>query len=155
MDSYGLIVNRVEITNPGTTAIVTCEVLTKSSVLSKSTVGVASQSESSFRKDLDTIVAKIRPFFGDQKVVLRLTYLDGLLLQDTMKALEKTLQSTLKNKKMGTGLVFLSADFIRIVCLCTQLPVGGLLMNTYLELVKKAPGHRSVFDYIETALQTA
>jgi hypothetical protein len=101
LDSYGLIVNRVEITNPGTTTIVTCEVLTKSSVLSKSTVGVASQSESSFRKDLDTIVAKIRPFFGDQKVVLRLTYLDGLLLQDTMKALEKTLQSTLKNKKNG------------------------------------------------------
>ena len=155
MDSYGLIVNRVEITNPGTTVIVACEVLTKSSVLSKSTVGVVNQSESSFCEDLDSVIAKIQPFFGDQKVVLRLTYLDGLLLQENMQTLEKTLQNTLKNKKLGTGLVFLSADFIRIVCLCTQLPVGGLFMNTYLELVKKAPGHRSVFDYIETALQTA
>lgn len=155
MSSYGLIVNRVEITNPGTTTVVSCEVLTKSSILSKNLVGVVNKSESLFSENLDVITAKIQPFFGDQKVVLRITYLDGLLFQENMQTLEKTLQNTLKNKKMGTGLVFLSADFIRIVCLCTQLPVGGLFMNTYLELVKKAPGHRPVFDYIETALQTA
>jgi hypothetical protein len=60
----------------------------------------------------------------------------------------------LKGKKIGTGLLALSSDLLRVICLSTQIPVAGLLVHTYLALVKKSPNHRGVFDYLSLAFQT-
>jgi hypothetical protein len=72
--------------------------------------------------------------------------LDGLLLQNEIKKLEKDLQEAVKGKKIGTGLVSLALDLLRALCLSTQLPVAGLIQGAYIQLIKKSPNHRVVFD---------
>lgn len=96
--------------------------------------------------ELDILSSKLKPFFGKRNLLVRLTSLDGLVLQDDIKNLQNHLFESLKGKKMGTGLLSLSVDLVRVVCLSTQIPVAGLLVRTFLALVKKSPNHRNVFD---------
>jgi hypothetical protein len=84
---------------------------------------------------------------------IRLTVLDGLLTQKSMKKLEKKLQDELKMKKIGTGLNSLSSDLLRSICLSSQLPTAGLISNSFLTLTKKSPNYRSIFEYIESAFR--
>jgi hypothetical protein len=145
------LVNRLELTSPGKQAILVCEVLTKTSFLGKRH---NNSHYTDLAKELDIFCVKLKPFFGGQNIVIRLTSLDGLVLQDDIQNLQSHLSESLKGKKMGTGLLALSSDLLRVICLSTQIPVAGLFVHTYLALVKKSPNHRGVFDYLNLAFQT-
>lgn len=147
-------VNRIELTFPGKQAVLVCEVLTKSSAQGKSGSNTPSVSSSFLDKDLEEIASKLKPYIGNRKIVIRFTFLDGLFQHPTMALLENSAQDSLKGKKLGTGLLFLTSDLLRSVCLITQLPVAGLFSLTFLKLVQKAPNHRVIFDWLDIAFRT-
>lgn len=156
MDRAGFLVNRLEVNLLGKSAVLVCEVLTKSSVLgTKSKSGFTTKVSSLDLLSSENISAKLKPFLGGRTLTLRLTVLDGLLQHPTMFSLEKDINETLKGKKLGSGLIFMALDLIRSVCLSMQLPVAGLLSSAFLNLVQKSPNHRLVFDYLNLALLTA
>ena len=97
-------------------------------------------------KDLEEISIKLKPYIGSRNIVIRLTVLDGLFQQPGISLLESQAQDSLKGKKLGTGLLFLTSDLLRSICLITQLPIAGLFSLSFLKLVQKAPNHRVVFD---------
>lgn len=155
LDRAGFLVNRLELTFPGTKAVLVCEVMTKSSVLGKSSKGNPITTPSFVTLSPEIISAKLQPFLGGRSLVLRLTVLDGLLQHPTMLSLEKGLMEALKGKKLGTGLTFIILDLVRSVCLAMNLPVAGLLSSAFLKLVQKMPNHRAVFEFLDLALLTA
>lgn len=120
-----------------------CEVLTKSSAQVKKDFSLNS---SFMDKDLEEISIKLKPYIGNRNIVIRLTVLDGLFQQPGISLLESQAQDSLKGKKLGTGLLFLTSDLLRSICLITQLPIAGLFSLSFLKLVQKAPNHRVVFD---------
>jgi hypothetical protein len=72
------------VTYPGKQAVLVCEVLTKTSFLDKK------QNRSHFMnlsKELDAVSVKLKPFFGNRKFILRLTSLDGLVMQEDIQNL--------------------------------------------------------------------
>jgi len=68
-------------------------------------------------KDLEEIIVKLKPFLGNRKVVIRLTVLDGLLKQSTLCSLVKTVEESLKGKKVGAGLNYYVSDLVHSICL--------------------------------------
>jgi hypothetical protein len=140
----------VELTFPGKQAVVVCEVLTKTSSITKNDPGLQFAKLST---ELDIVVSKIKPFFHNRSLMIRLTSLDGLMLQNDIKKLQSHLSESLGSKTMGTGLLPLSIDLVRVICLSTQIPVAGLLVRTFLALAKKSPSHRNVFDYLDLVFQ--
>jgi hypothetical protein len=151
LNRKGFLVNRLELTFPGKDTILTCEVLSKSSRSGKE----GENKFSALMSDLEVVSMKLKPFFGNRKVCLRITCLDGLFFQKSLINIEKGVLDALRGKKLGTGLIFLVSDLIRVVCLAMYLPVAGFFVQAYLNLVKKSPGHRGVFEHLMVAFQVA
>jgi len=136
----------LELTFPGKHVVFVCEVLTKTSALGSVSSNPISKNQQQLADELDILAVKLKPFLGNRAVFIRLTLLDGLLVESSMKNLYNNLFESLKGKKLGTGLLPLIMDLVRVICLSMQLPVAGLFVNAYLALVKKAPNHRGVFE---------
>jgi hypothetical protein len=77
------LVNRFELTFPGKRVVLVCEILTKTSAFDHK-----NEHGGSFHKlnaELGIIASKLKPFFGERKLLIRLTSLDGLVLQEEIK----------------------------------------------------------------------
>jgi len=147
------LVNRLELTTPGKNLVLVCEVLTKASMLGKKVKRVGSSPLTG--EDLEIMRMKLMPFLGNRRFLIRVTCLDGLFFQKDVKSLEQKASESVRGKKLGTGLVFLTEDLLRAVCLSMYLPVAGLFVSAYQSLVKKLSNHRSVFDYLSLAFEAA
>ena len=80
-------------------------------------------------EDLEIMRVKLAPFLGNRRFLIRVTCLDGILFQKSIKTLEQKVSESVQGKKLGTGLVFLTEDLLRAVCLSIYLPVAGLFVS--------------------------